>query len=477
MSNTDDETEWLQHFPTYHFKDRDIALEEYRSTSKTLEAEERVFLNAANISIIIGAAFGSLALGKLKDVTSALSPPVPEPVTLTIILLVAMISSGLFLRHFANRQKAIVFAARKVIVLRRMLGMSYGRLQLVLPNWRIEGADEPFAIRLFPGWSTYVAFPCYAIAGISSVVVFFVSAVLLDHLVAKFELNEVLYSWPLGLSVAAGWFTYQCWLYRKALLDTHERTSFLVARGVARFLRLSIDDRAEYVIYRANLAAHELHRLGVNLSSLKAMAVQIEDKEYFSHGGWSARGLARMILSILRLGPRSGGSTITQQLVRTLFIFDQRKLVRRKIVEILLAIWASSVISKEKQLEMYLAAVRFEYGVLGVAAACKYFFGRIRKEISTSEAFFLIERLSNVRSRLLGPKVLQTLRRAVSDSVLSEEDIVEIVDLYRQMVKRGVIQDDECCGLSMLEEAWPPAQRVLPRTFDPPPFFPSGKQM
>ncbi|MBG57457.1 MAG: penicillin-binding protein [Porticoccus sp.] len=462
MSNMDEEAAWRQHFPTYHFEDRDIALEEYRSTSKTLEAEERLFLNAANISIVIGAAFGSLALGKLKEVTSALSPQVPEQGTLTIIILVAMVAGVLFLRHFANRQKAIVFAARKVIVLRRMLGMSYGRLQLVLPNWRIEGADEPFAIRLFPGWSTYVAFPCYAIAGISSVVVFFVSAVLLDALVTEAALNGTLYALPLAVSVAAGWFIYQCWLYRKSLLDTHERTSFLVARGVARFLRLSIDERAEYVIYRANLATHELHRLGVNLSRLKSMAVQIEDKEYFSHGGWSVRGLARMILSILHLGPRSGGSTITQQLVRTLFIYDQHKLIRRKIVEILLAIWVSSVISKERQLEMYLAAVRFEYGAFGVVAACKYFFGDIKKEISNPEAFFLIERLSNVRSRLLGPKVLQTLRRAVSDGVLSEEDIVEIVDLYRQMVKRKVIQDDSNSELSMLEEAWPTAQPSHP---------------
>lgn len=455
MNNADDEAVWRQHFPTYHFADRDIALEEYRSTSKALEAEERVFLNAANISIVFGAAFGSLALGKLKDVTGALSPQVPELVTLTTIILVSMASGVLFLRHFANRQKTIVYAARKVIVLRRMLGMSYGRLQLVLPNWRIEGADEPFAVRLFPGWSTYVAFPCYAIAGISSVVVFFVSAVLLDDLISEAVLHGVHISWPLAVSVAAVWFACLCWSYRKALLDSHERTSFLVARGIARVLRLSIDERAEYVVYRANLAAHELHRLGVNLSNLKAMAVQIEDKEYFSHGGWSVRGSARMILAILRLGPRSGGSTITQQLVRTLFIFDQHKLARRKVVEILLAIWASSVISKERQLEMYLAAARFEYGIMGVAAASKFFFGNTKKEISKPEAFFLIERLSNVRSRLLGPKVLQTLQRAVGDGVLSKEEIVEIVDIYRQMIRRGIIQDAQSSGLSVLEQALP----------------------
>lgn len=457
MNDTDDKAAWRQHYPTYDFKDPAIALEEYRSTSKTLEAEERVFLNAANVSIVIGAAFGSLALGKLKDVTSAFSPQVPEQITLAVILLVAMIAGVLFLQHFASRQKAIVFASRKVIVLRRMLGMSYGRLQLVLPNWRIEGADEPFAIRLFPGWSTSVAFPCYAIAGISSVVAFFVSAVLLNTLMAGPSSSEGLCPLILAASATAGWFTYQCWIYRKALLDTHERTTYLVARLFSRLLRVSIDERVEYVIYRATLATHEMDRLGINLTKLKTMAVNIEDKEFYLHGGWSVRGLARMFLSIIRRGPRSGGSTITQQLVRTLFIIDQGKLVRRKMIEILLAVWASAVISKNRQLEIYLAAARFEYGVIGVPEACKYFFGGIRKEITNPEAFFLIERLSNIRSQLLGPKVLQTLRRLVSENVLSGEEAVEVVSLYRKMIKRGVVKDVGNSGLSTLENALPAA--------------------
>ena len=66
MNHEDQDYAWKQHFPTYHFKNRDIALEEYRLTAKALEAEERVFLNAANIAIVIGAAFGSLALGNSR---------------------------------------------------------------------------------------------------------------------------------------------------------------------------------------------------------------------------------------------------------------------------------------------------------------------------------------------------------------------------------------------------------------------------
>lgn len=122
--NYNDEPAWRQHFPTYHFEDRDVVLEEYRLTAKTLEADERVFLNAANISIVIGAAFGSLALGNLNALTSSLAPHVPELATLFVVLLVSVAAGVIFVRYFSDRQKAIVFAGRKLIVLRRMLGMS-----------------------------------------------------------------------------------------------------------------------------------------------------------------------------------------------------------------------------------------------------------------------------------------------------------------------------------------------------------------
>lgn len=132
--HTDDQSGWKQHFPTYHFKKRDVALEEYRFATKTLEAEERVFLNAANLSVVVGAALGSLALGTLDRLAATFHPVIPPVFTLIVILGLAVAFAVLSLRYFADRQMAVCFAARKVIVLRRMLGMNYGSLQLVLPN-------------------------------------------------------------------------------------------------------------------------------------------------------------------------------------------------------------------------------------------------------------------------------------------------------------------------------------------------------
>lgn len=279
MIEADEQSGWKQHFPTYHFKERDVALEEYRFATKTLEAEERVFLNAANLSVVVGAALGSLALGTLERLAATFAPVVPHAFTLIVILGIAVAFAVLSLRYFADRQKAVCFAARKVIVLRRMLGMSYGSLQLVLPNWRIEGADEPFAIRLFPGWNTYVAYPCYAIAGIAAAVAFFVLAALIKHLESS-GLTLPVRPTVTVIGCAALTFAALAWTYRKALLDTHERVGLLAACRLAKAMNVTLVTNFEYVIYRATLAKHELHRLGIDLGPAKRYWFTLRTKNF-----------------------------------------------------------------------------------------------------------------------------------------------------------------------------------------------------
>lgn len=462
MNMSSEESGWKQHFPTYHFKDRDVAIEEYKVATKTLEAEERVFLNAANLAVVVGAALGSLALGTLDKIASAFTPVFTRTTVLLLVLSLALSFAILALRYFADRHKAVVFAARKVIVLRRMLGMSYGELQLVLPNWRIEGADEPFAIRLFPGWHTFIVYPCYAIAGITSIVALFVLTMLLKELQVRGIYLSLHYG-SLVTGLAASIFVVLSWKYRKALLDTHERVSLLVARWIARKLRVRLVDNIEYVIYRATLGTYELHRIGIDLSVAKKLLVHIEDKEFFAHSGVSLKGLARLFLSVLRIRRRAGGSTITQQLVRTLFIEDQSKLIRRKIVEILLAQWFDGVFPKRRQLDMYLASVRFESHVFGIAAAMKHFTGALSTELQAALAFFLIERVSNVRSLLLVEKIDQTLHGAVVAGILNWEEANKVVAWYAEAVRTGKIRDTSA-GLLRLQNAWKQTNNALQET-------------
>lgn len=446
------ESGWRQHYPTYAFAARDIALEEYRTAAKSLEAEERVFLNASNMAALAAAGLGSLAVGSLGRLTDLFKDAVPAPLTLFAFLTIVCGFSWVGLRYFADRQKAIAYASRKVIVLRRMLGLSYGTIQLVLPNWRVEGADEPYAVRLFPGWNTYVAYPYYALAGITSVVLFF----LLASLIGTRALSTVLGSlatWQTALLVSLLWGVLLASVYRQALLDIHETQSLLIIRLFARALILKLVSNHEYIIYRATLARYEFQRLGVDLSILKNFLIFIEDREFYKHHGLSMKGIARALLGVMRIRRRSGGSTITQQLVRTLFIIHQTKVFRRKVVEILLARWFHRVVTKNAQLEMYLASVRFEQSVYGAIAAMQYFWGRVVKQTSKAEAFFLIERVSNIRSQLLADKVVSTVRAAVKMKIMDASDARELVVLYSNAVKSGKILDYDS-GIGKLTAAF-----------------------
>jgi len=230
--------DWQQHFPTYSFNKRDVAIEEYRSATKILEAEERVFINAVNLSIVVAAALGSLFIGTQQRLIETLAPTISPTAALIILIFVIYGFSRLALKYFADRYKAVVFATRKVIVLRRMLGLSYGNLQLVLPQHRIEGADEPFAIRSFPGWNTYAAYPCYVVAGISSVVTLFVVTQLFNETQTLQAKVPAPLAWILGFTIT--WFACLSWGYRVALLTGEERPLLLVATITAKLLRVQL---------------------------------------------------------------------------------------------------------------------------------------------------------------------------------------------------------------------------------------------
>lgn len=439
IRDEDLELEWVQHFPTYTFKDRSIALEEYRSAARILESEERVFLNASNVVIIAFAGLGSLAVGKLDKLTSQFKDAVPEYVIIAFLLLLTYLVSSRTMRYFAHRQKTIVYATRKVIVLRRMLGLSYGNFRLVLPNWRVEGADEPFAIRLFPGWNTYVTLPFYLISAVSAAVVFFFVAAFCQLKAVTNLLPDQ--SWPIVLGVTTLWLMRMAYSYRKALLDTHGRMGLLLTRHIARTLGLGLVNNFEYTIYRANLARFELLRLGVELDELRRQLIHIEDRAFIAHRGVSLRALGRAFLGVVHLKRRSGGSTITQQLSRTLFIRDLQKLARRKLIEILLALWFDRVIEKEDQIQMYLASVRFERHTYGILAAMRYYFGDIIRKPSPAQAFFLVERISNVRSQLLASKIRETVSSALEFGTLNRSDVSKLEEIYATAITEGKISD------------------------------------
>lgn len=114
--------------------------------------------------------------------------------------------------------------------------------------------------------------------------------------------------------------------------------------------------------------------------------VSVEDRRFESHLGVDPVGIARSVWVRMERGRwAQGGSTITQQLARNLFLTNTRTF-GRKIREVILALAMERTFSKEQILELYLNRVYFGGGAYGIDAASRRFFGHSARELDLSEA-------------------------------------------------------------------------------------------
>ena len=117
--------------------------------------------------------------------------------------------------------------------------------------------------------------------------------------------------------------------------------------------------------------------------------VSIEDRRFFEHSGVDIRGILRAAFVNMREGKFiQGGSTITQQLAKNLFLTPERT-IERKIKELLLAFWLEYKFEKIDILSIYLNRVYMGSGAYGVEAASKQYFGVQTKNIDVSQAAML----------------------------------------------------------------------------------------
>ncbi|MEN3975487.1 PBP1A family penicillin-binding protein [Emcibacter sp. SYSU 3D8] len=127
-------------------------------------------------------------------------------------------------------------------------------------------------------------------------------------------------------------------------------------------------------------------RMPVNL--IKAV-LAIEDRRFYSHEGVDFWGVVRAVVVNIRTGDvRQGGSTLTQQLAKNLFLTPD-KTIKRKVQEALLAYSLERRLTKDELLEQYLNRVYFGAGAYGVEAASRRYFAKEVQDISLSEAAML----------------------------------------------------------------------------------------
>jgi len=153
----------------------------------------------------------------------------------------------------------------------------------------------------------------------------------------------------------------------------------------------------------------------------------IEDRRFYSHFGVDPIGLARAMATNLMHGRfTQGGSTLTQQLAKNLFLKPDRTL-ERKVQEVLLALWLEQKHTKDQILEMYLNRVYFGSGAYGVEAASRRYFGKSARDVTLAEAALLAgllkapSRLSPARD----PKAAEERAQLVLAAMRDEDMIGE----------------------------------------------------
>ncbi len=117
--------------------------------------------------------------------------------------------------------------------------------------------------------------------------------------------------------------------------------------------------------------------------------IAIEDRRFYSHFGIDPVGIARAaVANVLHRGVSQGGSTLSQQLAKNLFLTQERTMTR-KLQELELALWLERKHSKNEILELYLNRVYFGSGAYGVEAAAQRYFGKSAKNVTIAEAAML----------------------------------------------------------------------------------------
>jgi penicillin-binding protein 1A len=161
-----------------------------------------------------------------------------------------------------------------------------------------------------------------------------------------------------------------------------------------RVLRNYIPSETSYIYDVNGTLLDSLHdeanREVVNLNQispdLKRAVLAIEDSYFFSHHGINPSGIARAMLANLEEGQTvEGGSTITMQLVKNLFLTPERN-ISRKVAEAVLSLRLEQVFTKDQIMEMYLNQVYWGHNTYGVETASRSYFNKHASELNLAEA-------------------------------------------------------------------------------------------
>ncbi len=173
----------------------------------------------------------------------------------------------------------------------------------------------------------------------------------------------------------------------------------------------------------------DVNRTSVSIDSLPRYVfesiIAIEDKNFYKHHGVAIfGGVLRAIKDTYLYKDLQGGSTLTQQLVKTALLTPERTF-ERKIKEMIIAVWAELIYSKDEILEMYLNQVPFGGSAYGIEEAAGVYFGKTADKLTLAEAATLagLPRAPSIYSPFVNPDLTIKRRNQVLAAMLDENYI------------------------------------------------------
>jgi len=164
--------------------------------------------------------------------------------------------------------------------------------------------------------------------------------------------------------------------------------------------------------------------------------IAIEDKNFYHHQGVSVvGGILRAIKDTLLRQQLQGGSTITQQLIKSALLSPERT-IRRKIKEIVLALWTEKIFTKEEILELYLNQIPYGGATYGIEEAALKYFDKHAKNLTLEEAAFLagLPQAPSLYSPYSNPKLSLKRRNEVLKAMYDQKYIDK--KTYQEAIKK-----------------------------------------
>jgi len=155
-------------------------------------------------------------------------------------------------------------------------------------------------------------------------------------------------------------------------------------------LTTKVFDRNNKLIYEFSIEKRSMVPLDDIPVDIQNAVIAMEDRDFFTHPGFSVKGTLRAVLNDVFTGhAKQGGSTLTQQLSRGVFLTREKKLIR-KIREIILAVQIEYSFSKQEILQLYLNEIYFGEGAYGVKTAAKKYFDKDLKDLTLAQSAMIV---------------------------------------------------------------------------------------